>query len=290
MPIKKINIKKEEEIIPFSRGILAKSLMSTGINYIKAYEISEEIKNDLYKNKQYLITSEELRAIIYSLLEHKYDRSIAEKFYTWEMFQKKNIPLVLLLGGSPGVNKTKVALNIANRLNILNTISTDTIRSIMRKVISEDLLPELHARSYFAWETLMNLPKDKKEKIIAGFKEHVRHVSIGVGGAIERSFEIKTCSIFYGVHLTPNIKKNLKSNVFHAIFYIKDKQTHKKIFFNRFKELKPEYEKFEQSRTIHNYILNRARINKINVYENSNPNKTSTNIIEDILEFSKKHI
>ena len=288
----KIKVKKKDDIIPFSRGILAKSLMATGIDYMKAYRISNEIRKDLYKNNHKLISTKELRACVYSLLEHKYEKEVADNYYIWEMIKKRNVPLVILLGGAPGVDKTKVAMNVANRLNILNSFSTDAIRSIMRKVVSEDLLPELHERSYFAWEALMKLPTSTHDKIIVGFKEHTRHVSIGIKGAIERTFEIKTRSVLYGVHLTPNIVADGFSNnhIFHAICYINNKEHHKKVFFSRFRDMALDHEKFEQIRIIHDHILQSATENSIKTYENSNPEKTSTDIIEDILKFAKKHV
>ena len=84
--------------------------------------------------------------------------------------------------------------------------------------------------------------------------------------------------------------EKLKSHIIHVILYIDNKQHHENVFYSRFRDIAPDYKEFDQIRSIHNYILESADENSIKTYENTFFEKTSTNIIEEILNFAKRHI
>ena len=87
----------------------------------------------------------------------------------------------------------------------------------------------------------------------------------------------------------PIIIKCLSQKSFHAIFHIEDKDQHERAFFSRFKDIAPNYDKFKHIRLIHDYILQSANEKNMKIYENTDPQKTSSMIIKDILEFAKRH-
>ena len=85
----------------------------------------------------------------------------------------------MLLGGAAGVGKTSLALEVAHRLGIGRVCSTDSVRQIMRIMLSRELVPAIHGSSYDAWRLL---PPDSlgDDPVIEGFRAQAATVSVGV--------------------------------------------------------------------------------------------------------------
>ncbi len=166
--------------LPFSRGILTRSITLAGVDVGIAYIIASEVQRELVVRKKRVVSTEEIRELTYrKLLEHGLKKE-AERYLFWREFRRKKIPLVVLLGGVTGVGKSTIATELAFRLSIRTIIGTDTVREVMRKIIARELLPDLHASSFLAWREL------KANSLIEGFESQVRHVSVGVKAVLDR--------------------------------------------------------------------------------------------------------
>ena len=82
------------------------------------------------------------------------DPNIARKYKNWRSLRTSQKPLIILIGGASGVGTSSMAFELANRLRLKNLISTDMIREVMRKIVSEELSPVIHKSSFDAYESI----------------------------------------------------------------------------------------------------------------------------------------
>ena len=138
----------------FSRGILAKKLRLLGIPFSTGYKISIQVYNELSKLKETTIKKDKHDEIVFDILKSSYDEECADKYMLVAKWKASNMPLWILISGAIGVWKSTLSQKIAGDLGIQHVIGTDVLRDILRKILSVDILPELHSPSYSAYETL----------------------------------------------------------------------------------------------------------------------------------------
>src|SRR6185295_9506685 len=111
-------------------------------------------------------------------------------------------PVILLLGGAAGVGKTSLALEVAHRLGIGRVLSTDSIRQIMRLMLSSDLVPAIHGSSYDAFK---HFPPGAlgADPLLEGFRVQAATVAVGVRASIERAIDENASTVIDGVALFP---------------------------------------------------------------------------------------
>ena len=110
--------------------------------------------------------------------------------------------MILLLGGAAGVGKTTLALEVAHRLGIGRVLSTDSIRQIMRLMLSADLVPAIHGSSYDAYT---HFPPGAlgADPLLEGFRAQAATVAVGVRASIERAIDENASTVIDGVALFP---------------------------------------------------------------------------------------
>ena len=140
--------------IPFSKGILSQSLLAAAVDPSDAFEVARELERELRARGARRIERRELRRLAYETLRKKVGDSAAERYLVWRRFQTPERPVILLLGGAAGAGKTSLAQEVAHRLGITNLMSTDSIRQMMRLMLSPELMPVLHTSSYDAYKVL----------------------------------------------------------------------------------------------------------------------------------------
>jgi 2-phosphoglycerate kinase len=124
----------------------------------------------------------------------------------WRTFQNDgDRPLILLLGGASGVGKSSLALEVARRLSIGRVMSTDSIRDVMRVMVSDDLVPTLHVSSFEAHSRLVSEVSEGGDPVVEGFLEQSRTVAVGVRAVIERAIAEGTNTALDGVSLVPGL-------------------------------------------------------------------------------------
>lgn len=140
----------ENHRVPFSKGLTANAIMSSGLAPGPAYIVAAEIEELLVREGRLEVNARELRNIIYETLLKKVGKKYAVNYSRYISFSSLNKPLVVLIGGSTGVGKSTIATMIANRLSIVRIVSTDAIREVMRAFFSRELMPTIHTSSFDA--------------------------------------------------------------------------------------------------------------------------------------------
>ena len=136
----------------------------------------------------------------------RFGMASVRRYHQWRVFQNEgDRPLILLLGGTSGVGKSSLALEVARRLAIGRVMSTDSIRDVMRIMVSDDLVPTLHVSSFEAHSRLVSEVSEGLDPVVEGFLEQSRTVSVGVRAVIERAIAEGTNTAIDGVSLVPGL-------------------------------------------------------------------------------------
>ena len=189
---------------PFSKGLLSQSLLAAALDPNDAFDVARSIERELLQRGRREISRSDLRRITFEALSDHSSARAAERYLVWRHYQDPDRPVIILLGGAAGVGKTSLAIEVAHRLGIARMLSTDSIRQIMRIMLSEELVPTLHASSYDAYKLL---PADAQgdDLVIEGYMSQASTVSVGVRASIDRAIAENASMVLDGVSLAPGL-------------------------------------------------------------------------------------
>ncbi|MDP9426338.1 MAG: 2-phosphoglycerate kinase [Actinomycetota bacterium] len=261
-----ITIVKSGRETPFSRGVLAQTLCQAGARMEIAYRIASEVRAELLAEERFIVEEEEVLARVRAKLQLT-DALVVPRLDKWRILRETTEPVVVLIGGATGVGTSTLAADVARRLNIQSVIGTDSIREVLRRAISPDLLPILHKSSFEITAEDIRVPVDDEETVLFGFRAQASQVSVGVEAIVERGLKEGTNLVVEGVHLAPEIilqRYKDHPNVCCLVVHLSDEDAHRDRFYIRalgtsMRRPTEEYiAHFEQIRKIHDYILESA--------------------------------
>ncbi|MDO5848820.1 MAG: 2-phosphoglycerate kinase [Methanobrevibacter sp.] len=276
---------------PFSKGILARSLVVTDMGADDAYKIAAEIESKLTRENIDEITIPDLTQLIIRYLEENYP-VFAEKYKKWRIIRKTKEPLIILIGGASGVGTSSMAFELASRLGLKNLISTDMIREVMRKIVSKELSPVIHKSSFNAFESIRT-PTTSIDPVIEGFINHVDVVNVGVEAIIERSLKEGISTIIEGVHIVPGfVSRELmeNNNIVEFTLIVDDEDIHKGRFYSRCRRpwvkrsLQTYLDNFDTIRKTQDFMIEQAHEFDSHIINNVDVVKTIDIMINDITE------
>ncbi|MGM0568054.1 MAG: hypothetical protein ACQESB_02415 [Elusimicrobiota bacterium] len=275
-------------IQPYSSFILANSLESIGVEFHTANSIAKSLGEEMKLNKLSKISRNELRKRTYEKLKQGLDKKTADKYLKFREFMNSPKPLVLMIGGSTGSGKNTVAVELARRLDIMNVITTDVLREIMRSFFSKEILPMIHSSSYEAHKNIWLPIEEGRYVETLSFKEQSLRVNAAVRGIIARSIKENTSVIINGVHILPGIilpSEFKKANLAKVFIYVKDKDDHKKRFYIRGmasqeRGAQKYLDHFDTIRNIQDYILKLAQKQNYMCIDNKDSRETAIKIID----------
>ena len=271
--------------LPFSRGILTRSITLAGVDVGIAYIIATEVHRELEERKVKFVTTEEIRDLTYRRLVEHGLRKAAKRYLFWRQLRRLKVPITILLGGATGVGKSTIATELAFRLGIRSVIGTDTIREVMRKIIAPELLPSLHASSFLAWKAMGPVKGDSP--LIRGFEEQVRHVAVGVNAVLERAHREGFNTVVEGIHLVPGYIE-LHERDFMYVIKVRSRKDLEARFYERarYSRRPADYylEHIDAIMEIQGFIEDMAREQGVPVIENVELEGTVGAIMEDIMD------
>lgn len=288
MDQREITIVKGNRETPFSRGVLAQTLAQAGARQELAHTVASEIRSELLAEERYTVEEEEVLARVRSKLMTT-DAIVVTRLDKWRILRESSEPVVVLIGGATGVGTSTLAADVARRLNIQSVIGTDSIREVLRRAISPDLLPLLHKSSYEITPKDIRVPVDESETVLFGFRQQASQVAVGVEAIVDRALKEGTNIIVEGVHLVPEIildRYRDHPNVCTLVVYLSDQDAHRSRFYIRalgtaMRRPAEEYiEHFKEIRQIHDYILESAGRTDVQTVENLAIENTSDAAVE----------
>lgn len=253
--------------LPYSKGLMASSVMASGVPPAQAYRVAEKVEQVLNERGVRQITSFELRDLSASLLA-EIDERHASTYLKWQAVEQLDQPLIILLGGATGVGKSTVATQLAARLGITRVISTDAIREVLRAAFSQKLIPTLYVSSFNADDALRVPISSPSEQLIVGFQEQVTAVSVGIKALIARALEEGTDIIVEGAHVVPGFLEGWEEEFDQAVLVpvviaVSDVEMHRSHFAMRALETRSRppdryLANFEKIRALQSYIIGLA--------------------------------
>lgn len=284
-----LKIEKDDKIYPFSKGILARSILPTGLSVSTVYDIVEDVQAK-FGDKKEPISSSDINEKVAQILHEKGLIKEKKRYLVSRELAQIQKPIVILIGGVAGVGKSTVAAALARRLGISRVIDTDEIREIMRYSFPKDLMPELHESSFNAGD-VMDGPEIKNDELV-GFNRQARLVNRGVHAYIRRVTKEGIKAVFNGVHLLPGLieidDKDDSANHFYYLITLDDKKDHIQRFHLRakhsYRKAERYIDKIEEIRKIQDYMVNEAKESGTKIIENLNMDDTVTKIVDDLID------
>ncbi|MCS7058798.1 MAG: 2-phosphoglycerate kinase [Meiothermus sp.] len=259
-----------EPRVPFSKGVLAQSVMAVGLSPDTAYRLARDVERRLREAGSTVVKRDYLRRTVAEELMEVAGEEVARRYHLLRNIRRAVKPVHLLIGGVAGVGKSVLASALAYRLGITRLISTDAVREILRATIPKDLLPTLHTSSFDSWRALTT-PYDSEPSaalVMQGFWDQVSRVAVGLRAIQERSARERTSLVVEGVHVVPGyMTHQYQSEVIQIpiMLVLEDENLHRDRFALREREtggsrLSSVYtEHFSEIRLIQQHLVELAR-------------------------------
>ena len=287
-----IVIRDEKHGLPYSKGLMASSLMATGLSPTDAYKVARDIEGYLRERERSSIRVKELQDLAAKILKQEMGDRYADRYLKWQALGKLDKPLIIMIGGTTGVGKSSIATEIAHRLGITRIVSTDALREVMRAIFTKELMPVLYGSSFNAWKGL-NRPLSKEyDSLIIGFQEQTRAVSVAVRAVIERGIREGLSLVVEGVHMVPgflNLSK-IRAFVVSLIITVENEDLHRSHFYIRkletggLRRLEKYRANFQNIRRVGTYIENLAAEEGTPIISSDNWDYTVSAVFEEILK------
>jgi 2-phosphoglycerate kinase len=289
--------------LPFSKGLMASSLMATGLPPFRAYEVAERIEQQLLSSERFEVTRQELVELASETILAMVGQRYADTYRNWQAVEELDLPFIILIGGTTGTGKSTVATQLAARLGITRIISTDAIREVMRSMFSERIMPALHVSSFEAADAVRGPLPRSSDPVIVGFEQQVRAIAVAIEALIERSVLEGTDLIIEGAHLVPGFVQSPewsppwddKAVVVHVVITVDDEDVHRSHFFLREmdagqRNVERYLSRFDSIRKIQKYIRAAAEHHKAPVISSYSLDATLASVIDHVVEEAVKRI
>ncbi|MCL6106223.1 MAG: 2-phosphoglycerate kinase [Actinobacteria bacterium] len=263
--------------VPYSKGLMAQSIMATGLPPERAYHVAQEIERHLIESGESSITMLRLREIAQQVLGEEEGQSFTERYRLWRQLRQLERPLIILIGGATGVGKSTLATQVAHRLGVTRLTSTDAIRQVMRACFSKNLMPSIHYSSFEAGKVVRAADKRGADRDISGFVSQIEKVCVGVNAIIERTIKEGMWMVVEGAHVVPgflNEKQWKDALVIQLLMVVEDEESHRSHFVVRDQEtegvrsLEKYVENLEKIRRVQGFLIERARAAGVPVIDN----------------------
>lgn len=284
-------IRRQHSRLPYSRGVMAQSIMATGIAPARAYDLARQIGERLKATSGGDVSISDLRALTEATLMAEEGSGAVERFRAWQRLDRLDRPLVVLIGGTAGTGKSTLATSLAHRLGISRLTSTDIIRNVLRAFFSLDVMPDVHYSSFEAGRAV-RLHDDGEDVDLLGFRVQAEHVVSGVGAIIDRAVQERTPLILEGVHLVPGIlpaELLRRGLVVQVVLAVRDEATHRSHFTMRSEAQargpSSRYlDQLDRIRKLQGYLVERAEREGVRVLVNDELDKSLATLLDMVIQ------
>jgi 2-phosphoglycerate kinase len=280
------------EEIPFSKGLMARALIVTGLDPERAHTIARRADQDLSERNVTSLDLDRLGELAADVIgDEEADRTV-RRLRRLDALQRLDEPLLLLVGGTTGTGKSTIATEAAHRLGITRVTSTDFIRQTMRAFFSEEFMPSVHYSSFEARLALTRAEEEESgDAAILGFLDQTRNVIVGVQAALERAATERWSMVLEGVHLVPGmvVTDVQPAFVVQCVVAIEDENLHRGHFWVRdyategLRPLEKYLDALPQIREIQDYLVERARRHDVPVIVNDSFDRAIAEVMDLVL-------
>jgi len=278
---------------PYSKGLMAQTLMATGLAPEQAYAVAAAVERRLRRRGPAALTLAGLREIACEQLGDQQGDVLIARFRQWQRLRRLETPLIVLIGGATGVGKSTLATELAHRLGITRVIGTDMVRQTMRAFFAPELMPAIHTSSFDA-ASAVRVPVPRETDLSkVGFIEQTKAVSVGIEALIARGIDEAQRMVVEGVHIVPGFLERSRwreALVLEFVLAVSDRDRHRSHFTVRdwetggIRPLRRYVEHFAQIRRIQKYIVSRAREMDVPVVDGASLDENLSAVLGTILD------
>ena len=278
--------------LPYSRGLMARSLMAAGVAGHRAYALASRVSDELIERGLDTIEIERLEALAVEVLGEEEGRDSIKRLRRYQELRELDLPIMVFIGGATGTGKSTVATELAYRFGITRVTSTDFVRQTMRAFFSSDFMPSIHQSSFEAGDAF----PDADDPLEFGFLQQARNVLVGVRASSQRAFHEGWSLVLEGVHLIPGmveLPSPEQAVSVYVVLSIEDEEEHLRHF--RFRdedsEQRPEsryLERFEDIRRLQQFVVARARREGVPVIENEDADRAARTVADLVLDAAER--
>jgi 2-phosphoglycerate kinase len=278
--------------VPFSKGLMARALVVTGLDPERAYLIARYADKDLAERGALSLDFDRLGEIAAELIGEDEAARTVRRLRQLDALARHEEPLLLLIGGTTGTGKSTIATEAAHRLGITRVTSTDFIRQTMRTFFSKEFMPSVHYSSFEARLALTRAEEEESgDAAILGFLDQTRNVLVGVDAALERAATERWSTVLEGVHLVPGMVGTAHpgASVVQCVVAIEDENLHRSHFWVRdhategLRPLEKYLDSLPQIREIQDYIVERAKRHDVPVIYNDSLDRAIGDVLDLVL-------
>jgi 2-phosphoglycerate kinase len=278
--------------LPYSKGLMAKTLMGTGIRPERAYELARLIEGELVRaHEEQTVGQDRLYDVAAAVLAEHEGEDAVRLLRRLRELRELDLPLVLLVGGATGTGKSTVATEVAHRLGVTRVTSTDIVRQTMRAFFSRKFMPSIHHSSFEAGLAARTPEVEEADAALLGFREQTRNVLVGVKAVIGRALEEGYSIAIEGVHLVPGELPRSYNGavVVQCVLAIEDEDEHARHFWTRdsvsegMRPMQKYLRALPEIRRIQSYLIERADKAGVPVIENTKMEDAVNGIINLVL-------
>jgi 2-phosphoglycerate kinase len=203
-----------DQVAPFSDAQYRRTLEICGLSGEVAAIMAARVARYLADRGEPEVSSATLGRMTFHWLSQDLGEEVARRYLVWIDFLHSGRPLIVLVGGTAGVGKSTVATDLATRLDIPRTQSTDMLREVMRMMIPERLLPVLFTSSFEAWRSLprAQAPAADRDALMAeGYQAQADLISVPCEAVVRRALKERVSLIVEGVHVCPSLLERISS-------------------------------------------------------------------------------
>ncbi len=269
--------------LPYSKGMMARALVSAGAAIESAYVIASQLELDLFSTGAPAVEIERLEEVAAEVLGAAEGRRVVWHLRRLAGLQSLDRPIVLLVGGATGTGKSTVATETAHRLGITRVTSTDFIRQTIRAYFPPSEMPSVHVSSFEAG--------GDDGLTVDGFLDQTRRVLVGVSAAVERALTEGWSMAIEGVHLVPGLVPTSIEGALlvHAVLHVASVEEHRSHFVVRdvatggSRTLEKYLDGFAEIRLLQEVIVDRARQEGVPVIDSTSLDAATGELLDLVL-------
>ncbi len=252
-----------EYSIPYPFSTLEGKLVLCGLSPKHVQSLVFEIQS-LFSGIE--VSLDELYQHIESNLERRFKQDFRSIVKYERLCRTRSVhPLIVVLEGASSTGKSMLSISLVKSITATRMLSTDTVRQLLRALMSKSEVPELYCHTYQAYN-YKQVGSDNLSPVVRGYIAQVQLMERLLRESISRCIKEGANAIVEGVHIIPGSLKRI-SNAVTEILVHPDKETHHAMFMAKTKvsglqtisnDPTQREREFEAAREIQEYMSKRA--------------------------------